>query len=369
MFSCILCKRELKNKAHFGIKKLKRVTSDCRLWTKGGEVLVCDNCGMIQRLRDDLLRNECNTIYSKYRAHRQGKGAEQSVCKADSFGNSRSNEILCNLFDYLELSDNKKIKWLDYGCGEGHFLKEVSFFYKNIQLSGYDVHSRKLELLNSIPNYKNYYSSTKHIEEKYEVVSLVHVIEHLFDLRKELMKICNLLNNGGYIFIQIPNIFDNPFDLVVADHVSFFSKVTVSKILNYCGLVISVISDNWVAGEISVLAQKKKNNYRIVNADSNIQKKLVDSHYNFLTEILMEIEGKLNLYNKINIFGTSIGATWVANEIGLKKVSTFVDEDRNRINFKHLGKKIKSPSGINFKQTIFPLKPKTHAIIQKKYIN
>jgi hypothetical protein len=49
-----------------------------------------------------------------------------------------------------------------------------------------------------------------------------------------------------------------------------------------------------------------------------------------------EVEGK------IGIFGTSIGATWLAASLG-DKVLFFVDEDRNRAGHRHISRPIYDP--------------------------
>lgn len=96
-------------------------------------------------------------------------------------------------------------KILDYGCGGGHFLKEI----KKIGLIGYGVEYNK-----STANNASLYSgckiftvddfNEKFCDLQFDALHLGDVLEHLIDPGYELEKLLKRLNPGGLIFIEGP---------------------------------------------------------------------------------------------------------------------------------------------------------------------
>jgi SAM-dependent methyltransferase len=74
---------------------------------------------------------------------------------------------------------------LDYGCGRGDFVEYLCA--RGIPASGYDPFSEKYKTLPS---------------EKFDVVTMIEVIEHTCEPYNELDEILTLLNPGGILFIE-----------------------------------------------------------------------------------------------------------------------------------------------------------------------
>ncbi len=91
---------------------------------------------------------------------------------------------------------------LDYGAGDGHFLKEVSKIKTDIELTGfepvmYNMDSEKIK----------YYSDLEGIKgQKYDVISCFEVLEHFNSVnQKEILgNIYNLLSDDGVVIISVP---------------------------------------------------------------------------------------------------------------------------------------------------------------------
>ena len=62
---------------------------------------------------------------------------------------------------------------------------------------------------------------------------------------------------------------------------------------------------------------------------------------------------------KVQIFGSSIGACWLFNELGTNNVACFLDEDSERVGNIFLGKEIRPFAQKNIDRTVFPLDPET----------
>src|SRR5258706_10126972 len=108
-----------------GYSKLMRVTSDCKPWGPGGELGLCNSCGLIQAITTATWKLETEQIYADYTIYYQSGGIEQSVFSAGSGeGQTRSNAVLTRLCAHVGLPATGD--WLDVGCGNGALLKTCS---------------------------------------------------------------------------------------------------------------------------------------------------------------------------------------------------------------------------------------------------
>ncbi len=95
---------------------------------------------------------------------------------------------------------------LDVGCGNGRFLKlasEMGWVVEGIDLDpiavetartlGFSVRCGTIEVLNDA-------------SERYDVITLSHVIEHVYDPLGLLRDLCRLLKPGGVLWLETPNL-------------------------------------------------------------------------------------------------------------------------------------------------------------------
>ena len=112
-----------------------------------------------------------------------------------------------------EIIGNKIV--LDYGCGRGDFVEYLK--NKGIDADGYDPYSK---------GYSQY--PTK----KYDLVTMIEVIEHTCDPYKEIDEIRGLLKPKGLVFIET-----SFSDWVVPGHPYLNPKIGHSTIFSSFGLV------------------------------------------------------------------------------------------------------------------------------------
>ena len=102
------------------------------------------------------------------------------------------NFILKEKFDNL----------LDYGAGDGHFLKEVSKIKTDIELAGFEP-----VMNNTDSEGIKYYSDVSDIKgQKYGVITCFEVLEHFnSNGQNEILEnIYNLLSDDGVVIISVP---------------------------------------------------------------------------------------------------------------------------------------------------------------------
>lgn len=99
---------------------------------------------------------------------------------------------------------SEKKSLLDYGCGAGDFLT----FCKNkgVSVSGFEPSedARKIAEENSGLKLKN--TSEIHLEKNtFDVITMWHVLEHVYDLNKDFNQLVALLNENGRLVVAVPN--------------------------------------------------------------------------------------------------------------------------------------------------------------------
>lgn len=101
---------------------------------------------------------------------------------------------------------NKNFKVLDIGCGTGENLKFFSGYFKNI--TGIESNKTALELAgqkSGVPVvYGKMPDEIPFFEEKFDIVFLLDVLEHIDDDVLSLQKIKELIKPGGHLVMTVP---------------------------------------------------------------------------------------------------------------------------------------------------------------------
>lgn len=90
---------------------------------------------------------------------------------------------------------------LDIGCGTGDFLQ--SCLENNWQCTGVEpgIQPRAIAAAKGI----NTFERLDQVKEKYQLITMWHVLEHVPDLNQTLSSIYNLLEQKGTLLIAVPN--------------------------------------------------------------------------------------------------------------------------------------------------------------------
>jgi len=132
--------------------------------------------------------------------------------------------------------------WLDLGCGPGFLLSQVhdrgwqatgldsSPFapqFAKDQFGLEDVHTGLIEDV----NFKG---------KQFDVISMQHVIEHLYEPLPTMSAILKLLKPGGILYLETPDIESGSakrdgkdwLHIKIPEHVLYFSEATLKRLLN-----------------------------------------------------------------------------------------------------------------------------------------
>ncbi|MDC6387841.1 class I SAM-dependent methyltransferase [Maribacter sp. PR1] len=153
---------------------------------------------------------------------------------------------------------------LDIGAGTGDFLKKG--IEENWNISGVEPNAiaRDIAKEKGIDLEKD----LEHLpEQKYDVITLWHVLEHLPNLENQIKKIITKLKPNGYLFVAVPNYksydaqkykhhwaaYDTP------RHLWHFSQNSISKLFNNYKLkVVNTKPMYFDSFYVSLLSEKYK---------------------------------------------------------------------------------------------------------------
>ena len=148
------------------------------------------------------------------------------------------------LLKQLEVFPNKL---LDFGCGSGQFTRVFGEIVSPISVTGSDFFSDPPAELVGRPYVP--ISKLSALEERFDVVTVMHVLEHDDDATNLLARISRMVAPGGCLVVEVPNVdclwakvFGRHWDAwYLPYHRTHFSRNSIIRLLENGGLeVISV---------------------------------------------------------------------------------------------------------------------------------
>ena len=102
----------------------------------------------------------------------------------------------------------RQARALDVGCGDGRFLRLLGRHHRGLELHGIEMPGPAADRASRIAGlvlHPGTLNSTSFDQNTFDVISLVHVIEHLADPEAALERVVRWLRPGGRLFLAFPN--------------------------------------------------------------------------------------------------------------------------------------------------------------------
>lgn len=310
--------------------RLPRVTSDCKPFAAGGRLGVCGACGAVQKPTDGPWADEVASIYTNYEPYFQSGGVEQAVFDpAKGVPRRRSTVLLERLAAHAGLPQTGSI--VDVGCGNGVLLSAFSEVRPNWRLFGHELSELHAGVLARIPGFERLFTgSLSELPVGFDVITMIHALEHFPDPCAALQELAPKLGEHGSLFIEVPNGEATPFDLVIADHVSHFTRADLAHLLHRSGLGATVVADDWVTKELSAVATRKPAPMSApLSAVPEQALQRVRSQIAWLQAVVDGAAAAASRNKPFGLFGTSVAAMWLFGQIR-EQVAFFIDEDVSR---------------------------------------
>jgi SAM-dependent methyltransferase len=162
--------------------------------------------------------------------------------------------------------------FLDFGCGEGHFLHHMP----NFQGIG-------LELRSGAPSEADTSAGRIILGElesaiarglltprSFDVITTWDVLEHLPMLSRDVDLLCGLLKPGGWLFCSVPNVASlaaklsgESWNCYLLEHLWYFSPATLRKFFERKGFVTREVRPFLFPADIATLASRLQQTYGV----------------------------------------------------------------------------------------------------------
>ncbi len=135
---------------------------------------------------------------------------------------------------------NKKI--LDFGCGWGGFLNNIK---NSKKLYGLEVRDDCFHFIKKKMKIIKIFNNFNQINEKFDLITMFHVLEHIPEQVKLLKKLKEKLNNNGKIILEVPHAKDFLINLEElkefkdftfwSEHLILHTEESIKKLLTISG--------------------------------------------------------------------------------------------------------------------------------------
>ena len=348
---CHFCSHEFPVEPN-GRRSLPRVTSDCRPAARTGALVVCPSCCLTQTVVAEDWRSAADQAYRDYAIYEAAGGAEQKV-PSDSGLQGRSKVIVERLAERRILAESGKL--LDFGCGNGGFLRAFAERFAGWRMDGAETDQRHLAELKTIPRFEWLHGVVDigDLPGGYDAVSLVHVLEHIEDPAKALAALRAKANPGGLLFIEVPAWRSNPFALMIADHASHFTPATLQMVVNASGWTAAEAHEDWVPKELSLVAKHGgEDAVAVTSLEYAAESEALQSAVRWLAGAMAEAQAISSGSANFGLFGSAIAATWLYQGMS-DRIRFFVDEDPQRAGRTHFGLPIFAPDEVPAESDVF----------------
>ncbi len=210
----------------------------------GYGVAVCDNCGCGyaegipgQRAFDQYYRD-----MSKYEYH-QREGAESEY-------DQRRLAVIADIIAPHVPRDDARI--LDVGCATGRLLANLR--ERGLaNVTGLDPSpacAAAADKLYGIPVHTKTLAELGATDERFDLVILVGVLEHLRDLDEAFVHLRAILNPGGLLYFEVPDATafadwkNAPYQDFSTEHINFFAPVSLENTLRHRGFTKVYLEQN-----------------------------------------------------------------------------------------------------------------------------
>jgi len=208
-------------------------------WGIPSSHVLCRRCGLLRvtpRWDDDTY----SRIYAGYYWF-LAVGQREITRERFELSINRAASFAASLSKHVDLEDRHV---LELGCSYGAGLITLKG-EKAATLTGYDLDDRIVELGRQYSGLDLRLGGVKEAiaqaKNKYDVVVLRHVFEHVLHPFEEGSLLKELINENGFIFIEVPGVLNpgawtpDPMTFFNAFHAYSYSLRTLSRVMERCG--------------------------------------------------------------------------------------------------------------------------------------
>ncbi len=227
-----------------------------------GQIIVnriCKNCGLVFQ-SPRMTEGELSAFYtSGYRLLQEGSSTP--TARNVDIQQKRAGSLL----DFVRSEIPSLSRHLDIGCSIGILLKHFQAAYHNTGVGVEPGEAHRLQARNEgLTVYATLDELEKAAEERFDLISMSHVLEHLSDPAGYLTHLReSVLVPEGWLLLEVPNLYAH--DLFETAHLVAYSDHTLQQALEKAGFEIVRMEKHgrprspWLQLYITLLARPKIN--------------------------------------------------------------------------------------------------------------
>ena len=200
----------------------------------------CFDCGSVSEFK--IKKDEVTYADGSYRNnkdHFNTKTDDKKVLPPIDFWSAISFKRWAHIWKVLNISTNifinKEIKMLDYG-GYNGFLPYALNQKHKVNSYVADLDQKGLNMAQFLGSKTIDLAKSEINEKDFNLITIVHVLEHLDQPKKNLLKLKHLLSDEGVIYAEVPNLYG--FPLADEAHKIAFSEFSFVKMFKSAGYEI-----------------------------------------------------------------------------------------------------------------------------------
>ncbi|CAI6081306.1 Ubiquinone biosynthesis O-methyltransferase, mitochondrial [Paenibacillus sp. JJ-100] len=212
-------------------------------------------------------------------------------------------------------------KFLDIGCGMGHYLDLASPYFAEI----HGIEPSKFVM--SIASDKGYFIKNDYFHEgvypntRFDVITIIEVLEHLENPLGFIKDAANLLNENGILLVEVPNgqrIFEKRlYNNLCTDHIQYFSISSLTILARRAGLSIVCAQESSDPNLLEIFMRKVS---AVDETFTNKRKKSLD-----------KIRTRISLNKKVGAWGAGAESScFLAMLDGNIDISCIFDNDEKK---------------------------------------
>jgi len=328
-----------------GYQTLSRISSDCRPINGSGQLFECNECGLVQKVVNTAQKEDLTEIYNTYQTYKDGI---EPLTFSSGIGEIRTTKICEQISSIVNIFAHGRI--LDIGCGDGSFLKAFQAEYPEWSLFGFDINERRRTEIELICGPGGFVcKALSDLPGEMDLITMNYVLEHVADVATMIPILAGKLSANGVMAFLVPDLERNPYDIVVADHLSHFTHNSVRECLLS---KLNLECYQCLEKEIFIIGRPKTRDMALDNQSPPVLG-LAEKSVEILKSIRAEArELAIKHPGPFGILGTAIAGSWLSQEMQ-DLDHFFVDEDSRKANIGHLGKKVVAPLQIPINSIVY----------------
>lgn len=196
----------------------------------GYDVVVCCDCGAAYA--SSLPERE---VFDTYYARMSKYEQSQRSGELSSVDRGRFSQVADALAPHL----NPAWQIVDVGCATGGLLAELQRrgFQRLLGLDPSPACAAVAKRLYDIEVRTTTIHEVASLDEKFDVMVLTGVFEHLPELDESIVCLKRIIKPGGMLYLEVPDVtsyyqwFGAPYQFLSIEHVNFFSPISLGNLL------------------------------------------------------------------------------------------------------------------------------------------